>query len=77
MAGYLAGVTRAPITSFVIVMEMTSGRSLTLALIATAFIASSVSRLLNREPLYRRLAGVAAKARTVKAPLPDHPADQG
>ncbi|MGA7178062.1 MAG: chloride channel protein [Thiobacillaceae bacterium] len=71
MAGYLAGVTRAPITSFVIVMEMTSDRSLTLALIATAFIASSVSRILNREPLYRRLASIAAKAHAAKAPPPD------
>ncbi|HYP67089.1 MAG TPA: chloride channel protein [Thiobacillaceae bacterium] len=62
MAGYLAGVTRAPITSFVIVMEMTSDRSLTLALIATAFLASSVSRLLNRQPLYRTLASLAARS---------------
>jgi chloride channel protein, CIC family len=74
MAGYLAGVTRAPITSFVIVMEMTSDRSLTLALIATAFIASSVSRALNREPLYRRLAGMAARAQAARAPSPDNPA---
>jgi H+/Cl- antiporter ClcA len=64
MAGYLAGVTRAPITSFVIVMEMTSDRSLTLALIATAFLASSVSRLLNRHPLYRTLASIAGGAAT-------------
>ena len=62
MAGYLAGVTRAPITSFVIVMEMTSDRSLTLALIAATFLASSVSRLLNRHPLYRQLAELAARA---------------
>jgi H+/Cl- antiporter ClcA len=62
MAGYLAGVTRAPITSFVIVMEMTSDRSLTLALIATAFLASSVSRLFNRHPLYGTLARLAGGA---------------
>jgi H+/Cl- antiporter ClcA len=77
MAGYLAGVTRAPITSFVIVMEMTSDRSLTLALIATAFLASSVSRMLNREPLYRRLAGIAAMAYAAKTSLPGDAASPG
>jgi chloride channel protein, CIC family len=63
MAAYLAGVTRAPITSFVIVMELTSDRSLTIALIAPAFIASSDSRLMNRRPLYRTFAGIAARNR--------------
>ncbi len=73
MAGYLAGVTRAPITSFVIVMEMTSDRSLTLALIATTFLASSVSRLLNRHPLYRQLADLAARASNASTQQADTP----
>jgi H+/Cl- antiporter ClcA len=70
MAGYLAGVTRAPITSFVIVMEMTSDRSLTFALIATAFLASSISRAMNREPLYRKLAEMSRHSDEDKASPP-------
>ena len=44
MVGYLAAVTQAPITSFVIMMEMTDGHAMVIALMATAVIASSVSK---------------------------------
>ena len=55
MAAYLSGVTRAPLTSIVITMEMTSGVHLLLPLMAAALIANGVSKLISREPLYHAL----------------------
>ncbi|MEP7247826.1 MAG: chloride channel protein [Gammaproteobacteria bacterium] len=55
MCGYLAGVTQAPLTSFVIVMEMTTGHQIVLPLMLTATIATVASKLLS-PPLYRTLA---------------------
>ena len=55
MCGYLAGVTQAPLTSFVIVMEMTAQHAMLLPLMVTAAIATTVSKLLS-PPLYRTLA---------------------
>lgn len=54
MVGYLAAVTQSPITSFVIVMEMIDGHALVISLMATALIASRVSRLIA-PPLYEAL----------------------
>jgi H+/Cl- antiporter ClcA len=55
MCGYLAGVTQAPLTSFVIVMEMTTGHEIVLPLMVTATIATVASKVLS-PPLYRTLA---------------------
>lgn len=55
MAGFLAAATQAPLTSFIIVMEMVSGHAMVLSLMATALVASGVSRVLSR-PLYASLA---------------------
>jgi H+/Cl- antiporter ClcA len=55
MCGYLAGVTQAPLTSFVIVIEMTTQHAMVLPLMITAAIATAVSKLLS-PPLYRTLA---------------------
>lgn len=55
MAGFLAAVTQAPMTSFIIVMEMVDGYNLVLTLMAGALVASGVSRLLSA-PLYANLA---------------------
>jgi H+/Cl- antiporter ClcA len=54
MVGYLAAVTQSPITSFVIVMEMINGHALVISLMATALIASRVSRFFA-PPLYETL----------------------
>jgi H+/Cl- antiporter ClcA len=54
MAGFLAAVTQAPMTAFIIVMEMVSGHDLVLSLMAVALIASGVSRLIS-QPLYSAL----------------------
>ena len=56
MAGYFAGVVQAPITAFVIVMEMTDNHNMVLPLMATALVATAVSRLVCPRPLYRTLA---------------------
>ncbi|WP_250442137.1 MULTISPECIES: chloride channel protein [unclassified Caballeronia] len=55
MVGYLAAVTQSPITAFVIVIEMINGHALVLSLMATALIASQVSKLFA-PPLYEALA---------------------
>jgi H+/Cl- antiporter ClcA len=55
MCGYLAGVTQAPLTSLVIVMEMTTQHAMVLPLMITAALATAVSKLLS-PPLYRALA---------------------
>ncbi len=55
MAGFLAAVTQAPLTAFIIVMEMVDGHALVLSLMGTALVASGVSRLISA-PLYATLA---------------------
>jgi H+/Cl- antiporter ClcA len=55
MCSYLAGVTQAPLTSFVIVMEMTAQHQMVLPLMVTAALGTTVSKLLSR-PLYQTLA---------------------
>ncbi len=60
MASFLAAVTQAPMTAFVIVMEMVDGHGLVLSLMACAMLASAVSRLVSA-PLYSALADLQAK----------------
>ncbi len=55
MAGFLAAVTQAPLTAFIIVMEMVDGHALVLSLMASAMVASAISRLISA-PLYPSLA---------------------
>ncbi|UTH72477.1 chloride channel protein [Chromobacterium sp. IIBBL 290-4] len=52
MVGFFAGMTRAPMTGFVIVMEMTDSSAMLIPLMATALLAASVSRLVTRRALY-------------------------
>lgn len=56
MASYLSGVTRASMTSFVIMMEMTGSHQMLLPLMSVTLIASSISKLICRHPLYEALA---------------------
>jgi H+/Cl- antiporter ClcA len=56
MVGYFSGVVQAPITATIIVMEMTDNQRLTIPLMATAFLAFGVSRLVCRRPIYGALA---------------------
>lgn len=55
MAGFLSAVTQAPITSFIIVMEMIDGHDMVISLMAVTLLASMVSRLFSK-PLYATLA---------------------
>ncbi|MBV9653122.1 MAG: chloride channel protein, partial [Acetobacteraceae bacterium] len=56
MAAYFSGVVQAPITATVIVMEMTDNQTIVVPLMATAFLAFVVSRLVCPRPLYSTLA---------------------
>lgn len=53
---YFAAVTQAPLTATVIVMEMCDNQQITLALLASAFLAFGVSRALCSHALYGALA---------------------
>ncbi|QHE87043.1 chloride channel protein [Hydrogenophaga sp. BPS33] len=55
MAAFLAAVTQAPLTAFIIVMEMVDGHAMVLSLMTAAMIASLVSRMVSRS-LYATLA---------------------
>ncbi len=55
MCGFLAGVTQAPLTSFVIVMEMTAQHAMVLPLMVAAALATTVSKMIS-PPLYQSLA---------------------
>ena len=57
MVGFLAAATQAPLTAFIIVMEMVDGHSMVLSLMACAVVASTVSRVLS-PPLYGALAAI-------------------
>ncbi|MGR9085552.1 MAG: chloride channel protein [Gammaproteobacteria bacterium] len=56
MAAYFSGMLQSPLTSFVIVMEMTNSHEILLPLMVTSFLASSLSKLINPIPLYLALA---------------------
>lgn len=56
MVSYMTGVLQAPITSFVIVSELTENHAMVLPLMATAVIAQATSRLIAKEGLYHALA---------------------
>lgn len=73
MAGFLAGATQAPITAFIIVMEMIEGHALVLSLMACAMLASGISRLVS-PPLYVTLAQLQLGRLPVRAvSQPDSP----
>jgi H+/Cl- antiporter ClcA len=74
MCGYLAGVTQAPLTSFVIVMEMTAQHAMVLPLMVTAAIATAVSKLIS-PPLYQALADRYAGGTPPEASLEPPPGD--
>lgn len=63
MAGFLAAATQAPLTSFIIVMEMIDGHEMIISLMAVAMIASIISRLFSK-PLYATLAQASVTNQT-------------
>ena len=56
MAAYFAGVVQAPITAFVIVMEMTDNHAMVVPLMLATLLATAVSRIVCPRPLYKTLA---------------------
>ncbi len=56
MAAYFAGVVQAPITAFVIVMEMTDNHDMVVPLMLATLLATAVSRMICPKPLYKALA---------------------
>lgn len=57
MVAFLAATTQGPITAFIIVMEMVSGHTMVLSLMATALLAGAVGRAVSR-PMYTELAAL-------------------
>jgi H+/Cl- antiporter ClcA len=55
MCAFLSGVVQAPITSFVIVIEMTNDHALAIPLMAVSLVATLISRRIMREGLYHVL----------------------
>ena len=58
MAGYFAGVVQAPMTAFVIILEMTDDHRAVISIMAVAMLGYVTSRILSREPLYHGLSRV-------------------
>ncbi|MGZ2430327.1 chloride channel protein [Rhizobium sp. BK456] len=58
MAGYFSGVVQAPMTAFVIILEMTGDHEAVIPIMAVSMIGYITSRLLSREPLYHGLSRV-------------------
>jgi H+/Cl- antiporter ClcA len=55
MAAYLSGVTRAPVTSFIIMMEMTDSHQMLLPLMTASVVANAISKHICPTPLYHKL----------------------
>ncbi len=62
MAGYFAGVVQAPMTAFVIIVEMTNDHQAVIPIMAAAMIGYLTSRIFSREPLYHGLSRVFVAA---------------
>ncbi|GLU28340.1 chloride channel protein [Brucella sp. NBRC 12950] len=55
MAGYFAGVVQAPMTAFVIIMEMTGNHNNVIPLMCASMLGYGTARLISNEPLYHAL----------------------
>lgn len=67
MTSYFSGMLQSPITSFVIVMEITDTHELAIPLMAAAFFATGTSKLVCPLPLYRALSDTYRASRTEPA----------
>lgn len=81
MAGYFAGVVQAPMTAFIILLEMTGNQTNVIALMATAMIGYGTARLLSPEPLYHALsrlvlADALRRSREIERSAASSPAPQ-
>ncbi len=69
MASYLTGVVQTPITSFVIVSEMTQDHGMVIPLMVAALIADAMSRVVCKDGVYHAL------SRVFLPPMPQKPVD--
>ena len=58
MTAYFTGVVRSPITSVVILLEMTTARDMAMPLFVAAVIAYEASKLICKTPIYEALAEI-------------------
>ena len=58
MAGYFAGVVQAPMTAFVIILEMTGNHDNVIALMLASMLGYGTARMISHEPLYHALSRV-------------------
>ncbi|MET3901282.1 H+/Cl- antiporter ClcA [Devosia sp. UYZn731] len=65
MAAYLAGVVQAPLTSAIIVSEMTADHALILPIMISALAASLISKTICPEGIYHALADKFTRGKTV------------
>ena len=74
MAGYLSGVVQAPLTSAVIVSEMTAEHALIFPIMVASLLAAATSRLVCEEGVYNALAKGMLKK--LAPPRPAEPATE-
>jgi len=55
MAGYFAGVVQAPMTAFVIILEMTGNHNNVIPLMCASMLGYGTARLISHEPLYHAM----------------------
>jgi H+/Cl- antiporter ClcA len=55
MAGYFAGVVQAPMTAFVILLEMTGNHDNVIPLMCSAMLGYGTARMFSHEPLYHAM----------------------
>lgn len=58
MAGYFSGVVQAPMTAFVIILEMTGNHDNVIALMLASMLGYGTARMISHEPLYHALSRV-------------------
>ncbi|TGQ74664.1 chloride channel protein [Mesorhizobium sp. M00.F.Ca.ET.186.01.1.1] len=58
MAGYFAGVVQAPMTAFVIILEMTGNHDNVIGLMLASMLGYGTARMISHEPLYHALSRV-------------------
>jgi H+/Cl- antiporter ClcA len=58
MAGYFSGVVQAPMTAFVIILEMTGNDTNVIPLMLAAVIGFGASKIVAPNPLYHGLAAI-------------------
>lgn len=58
MAGYFAGVVQAPMTAFVIILEMTGSQNSVIALMCTSMLGYGTARIISHKSLYHALSRV-------------------